>query len=118
MQGGNMHSGKRILFAAMLGLAAHTAAAQEKVLTIVLPDAIDNLDPCRMARNDVGRIIKQNVIETLSAINPADGKLVPRLATSWEEKDQDTWRFHLRENVKFHDGSDFNADAVVKAVAR
>jgi len=39
----------------------------------------------------------------------------PGLAESWEQDkaDQSKWIFHLRKGVKFHDGSDFNADAVV-----
>jgi peptide/nickel transport system substrate-binding protein len=43
------------------------------------------------------------------------GKLVPGLATSWEASpaDRTKWVFRLREGVKFHDGSDFNADAVL-----
>ncbi|WP_374292269.1 ABC transporter substrate-binding protein [Paenirhodobacter enshiensis] len=44
---------------------------------------------------------------------PAD--LRPGLAESWEvdPADQTRWTFHLRKGVKFHDGSDFNADAVI-----
>jgi len=43
------------------------------------------------------------------------GKLVPGLATSWsvDPADQRKWRFALRHDVKFHDGSNFDADAVV-----
>src|SRR3954451_8863946 len=39
----------------------------------------------------------------------------PGLAESWEQDkaDQSKWIFHLRKGVKFHDGSDFNADSVI-----
>lgn len=41
--------------------------------------------------------------------------LIPGLATSWDvdAKDKTRWVFKLRPGVKFHDGSDFNAQAVV-----
>ena len=41
--------------------------------------------------------------------------LVPGLAESWEvsKADNTKWIFHLRRDVKFHDGSAFNADAVI-----
>ena len=48
-------------------------------------------------------------------ISDRPGKLVPGLATEWKVDDADKtkWRLTLRKGVKFHDGSQFNADAVV-----
>ena len=48
-------------------------------------------------------------------VSDRPGKLVPGLATEWKVDDADKtkWRFTLRKGVKFHDGSDFNADAVI-----
>jgi len=46
--------------------------------------------------------------------------IVPGLATSWEQDPNNLkqWTFHLREGVKFHDGTDFNADCVIFALDR
>src|SRR3978361_753467 len=48
-------------------------------------------------------------------VSDRPGKLIPGLATEWKVDDADKkkWRFTLRQGVKFHDGSDFNADAVI-----
>ena len=48
------------------------------------------------------------------------GKIIPGLATSWEQNPENPkrWTFHLREGVKFHDGTDFNADCVIFALDR
>ena len=50
----------------------------------------------------------------LSSADKASG-LVPGLATAWKVDDADKtrWVFTLRQGVKFHDGSDFKADAVI-----
>ncbi len=49
-----------------------------------------------------------------SLVSYDDGKIVPWLATSWETSvDGKTVTFQLREDVKFTDGTPFNADAVV-----
>lgn len=48
-------------------------------------------------------------------IDSRPGKLIPGLATSWKSdaKEPKKWTFTLRTGVKFHDGSAFDADAVV-----
>ncbi|THF74157.1 ABC transporter substrate-binding protein [Cohnella fermenti] len=46
--------------------------------------------------------------------------LKPGLAESWEtsEADPTLWTFHLRQNATFHDGTPFNADAVIFGLDR
>jgi peptide/nickel transport system substrate-binding protein len=39
-------------------------------------------------------------------------KLFPKLAKSWNNPDNCTWRFFLRDDVKFHNGYDFTANDV------
>jgi peptide/nickel transport system substrate-binding protein len=56
------------------------------------------------------------VYETLVTLDN-DYRPIPKLATSWESSaDGLEWTFKLKEGVKFHDGEDFNADAVIANV--
>ena len=45
-------------------------------------------------------------------------EFVPVLATEWQQVDPLTWRFTLRKDVKFHDGTPFSADDVLFSVQR
>src|SRR5438309_1801053 len=45
-------------------------------------------------------------------------KLVPALAESWETPEPTRWRFHLRKDVKFHNGDPFTADDVLFSAER
>src|SRR2546421_294174 len=58
-----------------------------------------------------------NVYEGLTK-RDKDLKIIPALATSWEIIEPTRWRFHLRRNVKFHNGEDFTADDVVFSAER
>jgi peptide/nickel transport system substrate-binding protein len=58
-----------------------------------------------------------NVMEGLTK-RDKDLKIIPGLAESWEVLEPTRWRFHLRKNVKFHDGTPFTADDVVFSADR
>ena len=62
-----------------------------------------------------GHTIYDPLIAWEANIGTRPGKLIPGLATEWkvDAKDSKVWTFALRKGVKFHDGSDFKADAVV-----
>src|ERR1700755_2694229 len=47
-----------------------------------------------------------------------DLKIIPALAESWETPEPTRWRFHLRKNVKFHNGDPFTADDVLFSADR
>lgn len=98
---------------------AGTALAQDgREITVVLSEEPDIIDPCEASRSNVGRVVKQNITETLTEIDPDDGSITPRLATEWERIDDLTWRFKLREGVKFHDGEPFNAETLAYSINR
>jgi peptide/nickel transport system substrate-binding protein len=78
-----------------------------------------DIDPSTSASDDV--VVTTNVYETLTFYNPPGSAetIGPKLATSWESSDDAMmWTFHLREGVKFHDGTDFNAEAVKYSIER
>jgi peptide/nickel transport system substrate-binding protein len=99
-------------------LTGQGLAAEDGAITIVLSEEPDIIDPCEASRSNVGRIVKQNITETLTEIDPDDGSITPRLATEWEQVDDLTWRFNLREGVTFHDGEPFNAESAKTAIER
>src|SRR5690625_52201 len=54
------------------------------------------------------------MLDTMTLVDN-EGELIPRLATSWEQVDDLTWHFDLREDVTFSNGEEFTADAIVDA---
>ena len=80
-------------------------------------------DASRLDPGDVtdGESIQRmdNIFESLVEYKQGSTEIQPALATSWEISDDGKEiTFDLRRGVKFHDGSDFNADAVVFSFAR
>lgn len=99
--------------------AASPALAQDSEVTIVLGEEVDLMEPCMSTRSNIGRVLLQNISETLTELDVrGDGGVTPRLAESWEQIDDDTWRFNLRQGVTFSDGSSFDAEDVKHSFER
>ncbi|MEO3414062.1 ABC transporter substrate-binding protein [Roseovarius sp. CAU 1744] len=76
---------------------------------------LSSLDPI-----STGRVLQitEKIMNRL--VRPGlDGKPQPDLATGWEvSQDATQWTFRLRDGVRFHDGSDFDANDVVYSIER
>ncbi|MFT5086863.1 MAG: peptide/nickel transport system substrate-binding protein [Planctomycetota bacterium] len=60
-----------------------------------------------------------NIYETLVTYESESTAVIPQLAHSWDvSADQLTWTFHLRTDVRFHDGTPFNAEAMLFSLGR
>ena len=74
--------------------------------------APEMFDPFYATDGETFRVTRQ-IFEGLVGIKPGTAEVVPELATEWTPNDDGTeWTFTLRDDVKFQDGTDFNADAV------
>ncbi|NLE77353.1 MAG: ABC transporter substrate-binding protein [Chloroflexi bacterium] len=117
-----------------LALAASLAACQPAAPTAVpstLPPASPTATPAPQALTiGLGRNLYEGATSwyivhgSLGVWEPLvildnEMRAVPVLATSWEANDQGTvWTFRLRQGVLFHDGTPFNADAVLLNVPK
>lgn len=81
-------------------------------ITVGWAEPIDTLNPATTGARNQGPLML-NIFDTLVWLTP-DFKVEPHLATKWSvSPDGKTYSFTLREDVKFHDGTPFDAEAVV-----
>lgn len=102
-----------LTFLAGCGTEASKSSARDKIV-IGSETEPASIGPAGSAGEQTGRI-RRLLCEGMYEENAA-GELVPKLATSWEWKDDVTLVFHLREGVKFSDGVEFTADDVLFTV--
>ncbi len=77
-----------------------------------------NLEPGNITDGN-SLIVQQQIYNRLLEFKPGTTELAPALATEWSASpDGKTWTFKLRSGVKFHDGTPFDAAAVVFNVGR
>lgn len=106
-----------------LGCAARTAttsssATSSPTLIYGRGEDANTLDPIH---TDIGEAVKVmvNIYDTLVTYHDETTDLVPGLATEWSHSENGLeWTFTLRDDVKFHDGTPFDAEAVVFSFER
>ncbi|HSF34268.1 MAG TPA: ABC transporter substrate-binding protein [Candidatus Tectomicrobia bacterium] len=108
----------RMLLALALVLGGIDAALAETAVkggTFVYGRGADSvgLDPAVVTDGESFRVTR-NIYESLCEYQRDSTAVIPGLAESWQTTpDGLTWKFTLRRHVKFHDGTPFNAEAVV-----
>jgi peptide/nickel transport system substrate-binding protein len=99
-------------------LSVRNAAAQAPAavktpdqITVIQLDEVASLDPLADFTNP-GLIMQAHILEPLIDFTGPDLKVTPKLAVSWDNPKPTMWRFKLRPNVTWHDGTPFTAEDV------
>lgn len=103
---------KSLLLSSALGVAMLVPGlASAKDLTVAIQNNLTGLDPTNV-NDTLSQTSLRLIYQGLFGFDK-DMKLVPLLAESYESNaDATEFTIKLREGVKFHDGTDFNAEAV------
>ncbi|MCT4656614.1 MAG: ABC transporter substrate-binding protein [Cohaesibacter sp.] len=105
-------------FVASSILLTTTALAARSDITVGVRLEPPHLDPTAGAAAAIDEIVYANIFEGLTRIDET-GAVKPALAESWTiSPDGKTYTFTLRKDVKFHDGSDFEASDVIFSLDR
>jgi peptide/nickel transport system substrate-binding protein len=108
---------RHLLLAASVSIAAFAMSpASAQTLRYANQGDLKSLDPYTL-RETTTIAHHGHVYEGLVA-RDKDLKIVPALAESWETPEPTRWRFHLRHDVKFHNGDTFTADDVIFSATR
>ena len=105
-----------ILVAGAIGSLGAIGAANAKTIRIGNQGDALSMDPHSL-NESLQLSVTGNVYEGLVGRNK-DLSLAPLLATNWSQPTPSVWRFELRKNVQFHDGTPFTADDVLFSFTR
>ena len=100
-----------------VGASLASAAEAEPKVVMGYGLSLVQLDPHRN-ENTVHESVLRNMYECLVAFSPDLSRLEPQLATEWKRLNDKTMQFKLRQNVKFHNGEEFDAEAVKFSIHR
>ena len=107
-----------MLVASFSGCMETTPQVKEKVLIFACSGDADKLDPADVTDGE-STARTDSIFEGLVEYKEGSSEIQPCLAESWvTSADGKNITFTLRHGVKFHDGTDFNADAVVFSFER
>lgn len=107
---------KKHWLAVMLVAALGATQVSAKTVRIANQGDASSMDPHSL-NESLQLSITNNVYEALVGVSK-DLKFEPALATAWRQVSPVVWRFELRRNVRFHDGTAFSADDVVFSLGR
>lgn len=95
-----------------LAISCGTAFAAKTDITVGLQLEPPHLDPTGAAAGAIDQVTYSNIFEGLTRF-ASDGSIVAGLAKSWDiSEDGLTYTFTLNADVKFHDGTDMDAEDV------
>ena len=107
---------RRLLLAGAAVLALGAGAASAQTFRWANDGDVNSMDP--YARNETFLLtFTQNIYEPLVRRN-RELKVEAALAESWSQPSPTVWRFNLRRNVRFSDGTPFTADDVIFSAER
>ncbi len=94
-------------------------AEANKSFEVIIASAAEpeSLDP-QISGAAAGGNISYNLFDYLVRMSADGTEVIPCLAASWEQPDENTWRFYLREGVTFTNGEPFNAECVTYTLDR
>ena len=98
---------------AMFAMALSAGAKTLRWSTQGDPQTMDPYSQNENLTNNINGQVYEKLVDRDRQLN-----IVPVLALSWQQMGPQVWRFKLRPNVKFHDGTPFTADDVVFSLER